>query len=105
MNYSETGAELGFSNDYFKKLMKIFQDAFQKDLKKLNDNIPESEFRARAHSIKGAALNLGLTAIADAARRLETPAGLGERDSILDELEQAAESIDRYLGEGNRKTI
>jgi HPt (histidine-containing phosphotransfer) domain-containing protein len=44
---------------------------------------------AQAHSLKGAALNLGLRAVADAAQLLQSATAAGEANGHIDTLEHA----------------
>jgi len=52
-------------------------------------NANHAVLRAQAHSLKGAALNLGLRAVADAAQLLQSATAAGEANGHIDTLEHA----------------
>ena len=52
-------------------------------------NANHAALRAQAHSLKGAALNLGLRAVADAAQLLQSATAAGEANGHIDTLEHA----------------
>lgn len=77
MDLETVASELGLERHEFLELLGIFLEAAREDLARLEPALSGGDLgtaAAAAHSLKGAALNLGLMAIADQARFLEQAA-------------------------------
>jgi len=74
MDFEEMGARLGLEKEEFMELVDIFVASAGEDIQKLNDALVLNDSKAAseaAHSLKGSSGNLGFTAIADLASRIE----------------------------------
>ena len=103
MNFKELSQNLELGEDEFLDLLGLFLKTCSFDLNKLQSAIEEGDVQkvvGVAHSIKGAAAILGLTAIFEFAKRIEVDA-LGNDlhgstrgvDGIKEELSQIAEGL------------
>ncbi len=82
MDIENTARNLGIGRDELLEVLEIFLEASVADLEALTEAVAaedRSRAGAAAHSLKGAALNLGLTEVADLARTLEMAA----KDGVL----------------------
>ena len=84
MDFKKLAEDLGLEEDEFKEMADLFLEAGNADLDKLRLAIKEGnaqEIARAAHSIKGAAGNLGFMEIFEAAREIEKMAdGSGPQD-------------------------
>jgi HPt (histidine-containing phosphotransfer) domain-containing protein len=85
MDYKHLADQLDINEEEFSELVALFVTITRADLKKIrqgvsNDN--SSRAAAAAHSIKGAAANLGFTYMADLAEKLEVLANAGSLDNF-----------------------
>jgi HPt (histidine-containing phosphotransfer) domain-containing protein len=74
MNIHEAAKKMGLDEDEYQEIVQLFIEVAQSDLIKLLSAIKARDTRQVfevSHSIKGAAINLGLEDIADTARVLE----------------------------------
>jgi len=87
---------LGLEKDEYLELIELFIDTGMSDMNQLQDGIdernPEKVYKA-AHSLKGAAMNLGLNGLSETAEEIEEKAS---RNS-MDEAEQAAQTLKKKL--------
>ncbi len=77
MNLNQLAEELGMERREFSELIELFLEASASDLLQIRSAFDRGESLAAAmaaHSIKGAALNLGLTEIYELARKIEEEA-------------------------------
>ena len=91
MSFEELASRLGIDTEDFIELVELFITTTRSDMDKIRrameGNIP-SEAAAAAHSIKGAAANLGYDGMADIAKAMEF---LGKGGSL--------EGFDGYMSE------
>jgi HPt (histidine-containing phosphotransfer) domain-containing protein len=74
MDINECAKNLGLEKEEFAELLILFIETAHADLDKLQTALSEMDGNqavAAAHSIKGAAANLGLTALYEAAKEVE----------------------------------
>jgi HPt (histidine-containing phosphotransfer) domain-containing protein len=74
MNIDESAENLGLEREEFVELLVLFVETAKVDLDKLQaalSRMDGNQAAAAAHSIKGAAANLGLTALSETAREVE----------------------------------
>ena len=74
MNYSVLAKELGLEEEEFFELVGLFVEVSRADLARLESSLhagDAEQVREAAHSIKGAALNLGLNDISEIAKGIE----------------------------------
>lgn len=80
MDIQNLAGELGLEEQEVRRLFQTFLESTEKDLVLLDQAFTEQDeekMRAAAHHIKGAAGNLELEVIAEAARRIEEKARRG----------------------------
>ncbi len=83
MDINQLARNLDMDPEFYRELLALFIDNSQKELADLRESLSRQDFtRASrlAHSLKGAAVNLGLNGIAGQAESIETAAK--NRDSI-----------------------
>jgi HPt (histidine-containing phosphotransfer) domain-containing protein len=105
MNFRELAEQMEMEEGELLEIIGFFLEASASDLGKIQSAVEEEDaqkaFRA-AHSIKGAAANLRLTAICELAQRMETEArenrldgAIGAIRAIQENLNQLDESLKR----------
>ena len=86
ISIDQMAAEQGLDREDVIELLEDFLEYTQtEDLVGLQEAFARSEFdavRERAHSIKGAALNLKLTDIADCAKKIEAACDTGKLEGV-----------------------
>jgi HPt (histidine-containing phosphotransfer) domain-containing protein len=85
MDIKECAENLGLEKEEFIELLILFVETARTDLDKLETALSETDGNqavAAAHSIKGAAANLGLTVLHEAAKEVEHLARRGELAGI-----------------------
>jgi HPt (histidine-containing phosphotransfer) domain-containing protein len=96
MNFSELAENISLEEDEFLELVELFVETSASDLERLQSAIDDrhtQEAVEAAHSLKGAAGNLGFTEIYDLSRTMEEKA----RQSSLEGASEALKAIrDRY---------
>jgi histidine phosphotransfer protein HptB len=99
MNMEKLAKNLEMNNEEFHELMEIFLKSGFSELNKLQcaifENNSEKAFQA-AHSIKGAAINMGLKGLFEKAGFIEKKVcsnGLSNTDEALDALKKEMEII------------
>lgn len=97
ISIDQLAAEQGLDREDVIELLEDFLEYTEtEDLVGLQDAFARNEFdavRERAHSIKGAALNLKLTDVADCARKIEVACDAGTLDGIGDLVQTLAAHI------------
>jgi two-component system sensor histidine kinase/response regulator len=94
-------AFVGNSVDVYVRLLNRFVQLHERDVHEMvahAQRADHSSLQRLAHSIKGGAATLGLSAVADLARRLEEAAGDSLADGRLVELARALEADHAALG-------
>lgn len=90
MNFKELAENLGLEEDEYMELIELFIDTGSADYAKIQsamaDNDAEQVMRS-AHTIKGAAGNLGLMEVSESARIIEEKADNKQLDNIGSTLE------------------
>jgi histidine phosphotransfer protein HptB len=77
MNLKELGDALGLEEDEYRELIELFIETGAVDLAQMQTAVAENDLDRiirSAHTIKGAAGNLGLTALHETAKQIETAA-------------------------------
>ena len=109
MNIRALAADLEMGEDEFLELVELFLDASVSDLEKLKNAVNRREMKEiveSAHSIKGAAANLGMKELSETAKRIEMNAREDRLDGAASALRMIRESLDRIaqsLDEQNPK--
>lgn len=103
MDFKAMASNLGIGEEDFLELAELLVTTTLSDLAALEEGLAQSSREPvahAAHSIKGAAGNLGFTHIAAIASEMETLAGQGEFDSITaraDALRQGLDAINMAM--------
>lgn len=90
MNFKKMSEKLGLEEDEYLELVELFIETSKSDLKNLQSAINNKNIEmiaGIAHSLKGAAMNLGLDYFIELAKSIEKTASDGE----LEETAKAAE--------------
>ena len=98
MNFKELANNLGLEEDEYMELIELFIETGMSDLEKLHSAIKEGnagKASDAAHSLKGAASNLGLVEISETAKEIEEYA----RDDHLDKIAESTQAIKGKLDE------
>lgn len=85
MNLKQLALELGLEQEEYSELLAIFIETSKADIIKIQEGINDrsaEQVADAAHSIKGAAANLGFTEISSDAKSIEQ----GAHDNNLDDL-------------------
>lgn len=90
MNFKELGARLGLEEDEYRELIELFVESGSADFERLQEAVASNDHEqiARsAHTIKGAAGNLGLMDVHDVAKKIEETAVDNRKDAMNRALE------------------
>ncbi len=96
MNFEDLASRLGIDKEDFIELVELFITTTRSDMDKIRlamDGNNPSDASAAAHSIKGAAANLGYEGMADIATTMES---LG-KDGSLEGFEGYMSELDEYV--------
>ena len=96
MNLAILANQLGVEGEEFFEIIEIFLETTESDLRKMQSALEKCDSKnaaAAAHSIKGAAGNLGLMEIYDVAAKMETEL----RESRFDHGMESITTIQRQL--------
>ena len=98
MNFRELAENLGLEEEEYLELIELFIETGMSDLDKLQSAIeegnPEKAANA-AHSIKGAASNLGLMEVYEVAKKIEKQT----RNDRLEGIAESAQALKEKLNE------
>jgi histidine phosphotransfer protein HptB len=96
LNFKKMSIKLGLEEDEYIELIELFVDTSKSDLKKLRHAITNKNMEmiaGIAHSLKGAAMNLGLDDFIEIAKTIEKTA----REGDLEETAKTAEIFQEKL--------
>lgn len=85
MDYKDLASQLGVDEEDFMELVELFVDTSLNDIEKIKAGLAQNsaeDAAAAAHSIKGAAGNLGFNDIYELAQDMETQAKQGSLDNF-----------------------
>ena len=103
MNFQELAENLGLEVDEYRELIELFIDTGATDFKKIQEGMAGSDadqVMRSAHTIKGAAGNLGLMDVSETARIIEEHAidnRLDDLNGALDVLKAQFEAIESFV--------
>ncbi len=107
MNYKELAENLGLEEDEFLELMELFIKTSLSDLSNLKDAIDEKNLPQvveTAHSIKGAAGNMGFMEIFETAKDVEIKTRENNLEGVGEAVEIIKQKID-LLSEGFKAKV
>lgn len=103
MNFKELGANLGLEEDEYRELIELFITTGSADCHNIQSALTNSDadqVMRSAHTIKGAAGNLGLLEVSDVAKTIEDSATNNQLDgleSAVADLQKQFEAIDAFV--------
>jgi HPt (histidine-containing phosphotransfer) domain-containing protein len=100
MNFKELGENLGLDEDEYRELVELFVDTGSAEFERLKTGIAANDkdtMVRSAHTIKGAAGNLGLMEIHEEAKKIEHLISQGRTDD-LDQAMQILEKMIQGIG-------
>ncbi|MFQ5486235.1 MAG: Hpt domain-containing protein [Desulfobacterales bacterium] len=106
MNIKDLAENLGLEEAEYLELLELFIETGMSDLEKLQSAISagdSEQARGAAHSLKGAAGNIGLMELYDLAKEIEKKAIDGQLQTISEasnELKKKLESLTEFLQKG-----
>ncbi len=103
MDFKEMASNLGMAEDEFEELVDLFVATTRSDIAKMEGAIESGsseEIARAAHSVKGAAANLGFEALAGTAKEIEMKAGAEDMDAVLDSLDLLREKLEKIAADG-----
>lgn len=98
MEFGVLASRLGIDTEDFIELLELFITTTEADMDKIRTAMAAespADAAAAAHSIKGAAGNLGFETMADLAKKMEFKG----KDGDLNGFDRDADDMDRMLGE------
>ena len=101
MDFKALAGNLGLEEEEYMELMELFVDRSTSDLKKLESAIKSGnadEAADAAHSMKGAAGNLGITAFYESAAKIEMEAREGSIEGFSGAIQALRESLEDIAG-------
>ena len=93
MNFQELAENLGLEIDEYKELIELFIDTGEADFQKIQEAMAgrdADQVMRSAHTIKGAAGNLGLMEVSETAKIIEDNA----RNNQLDDIVPAVQTLE-----------
>lgn len=85
MNFKELGENLGLDEDEYRELVELFVDSGSAEFKRLKEAVSANDadqIMRSAHTIKGAAGNLGLMDVHEEAKKIEACADDGQSEVV-----------------------
>ena len=103
MNFQELADNLGLEVDEYRELIELFIDTGAADFKKIQEGMASSDsdqVMRSAHTIKGAAGNLGLMDVSETAKIIEEHATNNQLDDLngtMDTLKAQFDAIEAFV--------
>ena len=97
MNFKELGENLGLEEDEYRELIELFVESGSADYHKLQDAVSANDtdqMMRSAHTIKGAAGNLGLMEVHEIAKKVEAAAGEGRAADLTEAVQTLGSQFD-----------
>ena len=101
MNFRKLSENLGMEEDEYMELIELFIETGMADLQKLQVAVNEADLEKAAdiaHSVKGAALNLGLMEFFEIAKQIERTDCDGQLERIVQVALALKEKLDTIAG-------
>ena len=103
MNFQELADNLGLEVDEYRELIELFIDTGSADFQKIEDGLAGSDsdkVMRSAHTIKGAAGNLGLMDVSETAKTIEDSATQNQLDGLgnaMETLKAQFKAIENFI--------
>ena len=103
MNFQELAGNLGLEVDEYRELIELFIDTGTADFQKIQDGMADKDadqVMRSAHTIKGAAGNLGLMDVSETAKVIEENATSNQLDGLegaMETLRAQFEAIETFV--------
>jgi histidine phosphotransfer protein HptB len=103
MNFQELAENLGLEVDEYRELIELFIDTGSVDFLKIQEGLAggnSDQVMRSAHTIKGAAGNLGLMDVSETAKNIEDSASKNQLDtlgSVVENLKTQIEAIETFV--------
>jgi len=97
MDVKELADELGLEKDEYLELIELFVEKSMTDLDELQSAVGAEDTEktaSAAHSIKGAAGNLGFMALYEEAKKIEAQALLGSLDAAIESIQALRKDLE-----------
>jgi histidine phosphotransfer protein HptB len=97
MNFKELGENLGLDEDEYRELVELFVESGLADYQRLQAAITANDadqIARSAHTIKGAAGNLGLMDVHEVAKKVEAAATDGRSDDLAQAMQSLGSQFD-----------
>ncbi|MCX5833585.1 MAG: Hpt domain-containing protein [Deltaproteobacteria bacterium] len=101
MNFRQMADQIGFSEEEFLELVGLFLESSLSELDHINTAVDEMDFKKMAmsaHSIRGAAVNLGFAEIHELAKTIEGNAGANELNGTVEAAEKIKDNLEQIVG-------
>ncbi|MGB4548011.1 MAG: Hpt domain-containing protein [Syntrophales bacterium] len=101
MNFRDMAGHIGFSEEEFQELVELFLESTLSELDHIKTaaQVPDFEKMAMsAHSMRGAAINLGFTEIHELAKTIESNARACELNGAVEAADEIRDHLERIVG-------
>jgi HPt (histidine-containing phosphotransfer) domain-containing protein len=101
MNFRDMAGHIGFSEEEFQELVELFLESTLSELDHIKTaaQVPDFEKMAMsAHSMRGAAINLGFTEIHELAKTIESNARACELSGAVEAADEIRDHLERIVG-------
>ncbi len=101
MNFRQMADQIGFSEEEFLELVELFLENSLSELDHINAAVDEMDFEKMAmsaHSIRGAAVNLGFGEIHELAKTIEGNARANELNGTVEAAEKIKDNLEQIVG-------
>lgn len=101
MNFREMARRIGFSEEEFQDLIELFLESTLSELDHIKVAAEVSDFKKiamSAHSMRGAAINLGFTEIHELAKTIEGNAQARELNGTFEAADKIRDHLERIVG-------
>lgn len=103
MNFKALAEKIGLEEDEYRELVELFMETGMADYDRLKTAFEAGDTQqvARiAHTIQGAAGNMGIMNVHEVAKRIELAAGESQMESVsteVDSLKKLFDEVDRFV--------
>jgi HPt (histidine-containing phosphotransfer) domain-containing protein len=101
MNFRDMAGRIGFSEEEFQELVELFLESTLSELDHIKAAAQVSDFKKiamSAHSMRGAAINLGFMEIHELAKTIEGNAQARELNGTVEAADKIRDHLERIVG-------